>query len=141
LLLVPGIILGLMYALAVPVFVLEERGGSASLSRSSQLTKGHRGRIFLIYFLLIVLAVIISLVWQAPMTTALVLGGIRSPESVVCYQVASQFAGLLTRSLVGPVMTIALALMYYDERVRKEAFDLEHMMRQIDGLKPAAPTA
>jgi hypothetical protein len=141
LLLVPGIILGLMYALAVPVFVLEERGGSASLSRSSQLTKGHRGRIFLIYFLLIVLAVIISLVWQAPMTTAWVLGGIRSPESVVWYQVASQFAGLLTRSLVGPVMTIALALMYYDERVRKEAFDLEHMMRQIDGLKPAAPTA
>jgi hypothetical protein len=29
-------------------------------------------------------------------------------------------------------MTIALSLVYYDERVRKEAFDLEHMMQQMD---------
>jgi hypothetical protein len=29
-------------------------------------------------------------------------------------------------------MTIALTLVYYDERVRKAAFDLEHMIRQLD---------
>ena len=35
---------------------------------------------------------------------------------------------------------IALALVYYDERVRKEAFDLTHMMQQLEqaGASPVA---
>jgi hypothetical protein len=143
LLIVPGIILGLMYALAVPVAVLEGRGIRASLTRSSELTKGHRGRIFLIYFLLVTLTIIISLIWQAPLGVALAMAGpaARNPQSVMWFQVLSQFGGFLTRSLVGPVLTIALAVLYYDERVRKEAFDLEHMMRQIDGFAPSTPNA
>ena len=42
------------------------------------------------------------------------------------------FGSFVAQSLLGPIMTIALTLVYYDERVRKEAFDLEHMMRQLD---------
>jgi hypothetical protein len=30
--------------------------------------------------------------------------------------------------LFGPITAIALTLVYYDQRVRKEAFDIEHMM-------------
>lgn len=30
------------------------------------------------------------------------------------------------------MMTIGLSLFYYDERVRKEAFDLQHMMATLD---------
>jgi hypothetical protein len=33
---------------------------------------------------------------------------------------------------VGPLATIAFSLVYYDERVRKEAFDLQLMMTTID---------
>jgi hypothetical protein len=29
-------------------------------------------------------------------------------------------------------MTIGLSLLYYDQRVRKEAFDLQHMMATLD---------
>jgi hypothetical protein len=36
-------------------------------------------------------------------------------------------------------MTVALTLVYYDERVRKEAFDLEHMMRQLDTVVHLTP--
>jgi len=42
--------------------------------------------------------------------------------------------------LVGPLATIAFSLVYYDERVRKEAFDLQLMMATIDapGLQAAS---
>jgi len=34
--------------------------------------------------------------------------------------------------LTGPLATIGIALIYYDERVRKEAFDLQLMMASLD---------
>ena len=37
-------------------------------------------------------------------------------------------ANFLGGAMAGPVTTIALVLVYYDQRVRKEAFDLQHMM-------------
>jgi hypothetical protein len=37
--------------------------------------------------------------------------------------------------------TIALSLVYYDERVRKEAFDLQLMMMTLDATAPAPPPA
>jgi hypothetical protein len=48
------------------------------------------------------------------------------------WRVASLVATFLSSCLVGPLATIAFALVYYDERVRKEAFDLQLMMTTID---------
>lgn len=42
LLVIPGIILSLMFAVAIPAFVIENRGPVAALERSTQLTKGNR---------------------------------------------------------------------------------------------------
>ena len=39
--------------------------------------------------------------------------------------------GQLLQLLLYPVMACAFTLFYYDLRVRKEAFDLEHLSRQI----------
>ena len=134
LLIVPGILLGLRYSLAVPVAVLEDTGVSDSLSRSAALTKGHRGRILLVYLLLFVLLVIGSILWPvlATLFAAVVYSG--SPASQpVWLEVVLEFGNFVSQSLLSPIMTIALTLVYYDERVRKEAFDLEHMMQQLDG--------
>ncbi len=46
--------------------------------------------------------------------------------------------------LVGPIGTIAFSLMYYNLRVRKEAFDLQHLMVALgpgSGPVAAAPGA
>jgi hypothetical protein len=135
LLIVPGILLTLRYSLTIPVAVLEEKGVSGSLSRSATLTKGHRGRILLVYLLLGVLLIITSMLW--PFLTMLVAGifssAVRTGQTPAWTQVVLQFGNFVSQSLVGPIMTIALTLVYYDERVRKEAFDLEHMMQQLDG--------
>jgi hypothetical protein len=136
LLIVPGVVLMMTYALAIPVAVLEDTTVSESLSRSADLTRGQRGRIFLIYLLVFVLSTIITLLWQAPL--AVVATSLGTPP--IWVQVVVPFGSFVTRSLIGPFVPIALALVYFDQRVRKEAFDLEHMMQQLDGLTPDHPT-
>jgi hypothetical protein len=53
-------------------------------------------------------------------------------------QTVSAVMTFISQSLVGPLATIAFSLVYYDERVRKEAFDLQLMMATLDGAQPAA---
>ena len=54
---------------------------------------------------------------------------------------ASLAATFISQCLVGPLATIAFSLVYYDERVRKEAFDLQLMMTTIDATSlTASPT-
>jgi uncharacterized membrane protein len=66
LLVVPGIILSLMFAVAVPVAVIEGRGPIAALKRSSELTKGYKGLIFMTSFLWGVFIVVLNwvVVWS-----------------------------------------------------------------------------
>ena len=148
LLIVPGILQALKYAIAVPVAILEQNGVSASLSRSADLTKGHRGRIFVIYLLFAILLFIGSLVWQLP--AAFVAGvtiarsGAARPVTSLPWtaQAVALFGQFVTQAVLSPIMTIGITLIYYDERVRKEAFDLEHMMQQLDRTSVvASPTA
>lgn len=131
-LIVPGIILFLRWSLVVPVAVLEHVGMRDAMSRSATLTKGHRGRVFMIYFLFIVLTLVFAALWELPVMpaiTAAVQGGVQAPAWT---QVVLSIGSFVTATLASPLMTIAFSLMYYDERVRKEAFDLEHMLSQMD---------
>jgi hypothetical protein len=143
LLIIPGIILALMWALTIPVAVLEDKGLRDSVNRSAELTKGHRGRIFVIYFLFLVLFYAVILAWEIPIFAAVGIASRGQPITAI--PMWSQFAiplcAFLTQCLVGPLMTIGFSLVYYDERVRKEAFDLQHMMASLDspGATATAP--
>ena len=56
--------------------------------------------------------------------------------------IAVQIGSFLSQCLVGPLLTISFSLFYYDERVRKEAFDLQHMMATLDrGPASAVPAS
>ncbi len=135
LLIVPGILLALSWSVAVPVKVLEEKRASEAMSRSSELTKGDRGRIFVIWFLFLVASVGVSVLLHWPIQIA---AGARSIFAVqrmsTALQVASLMANFVSECLVGPLATIAFSLVYYDERVRKEAFDLQLMMTTLDSV-------
>jgi hypothetical protein len=141
-LIVPGILLALMWSLAVPVKVLEDKGVTDAMSRSSDLTKGDRGRIFVIWLLFIVLSIGISLLIQWPVELA---AGASSRAAMARagagWRVASLAAAFISTCLVGPLATIAFSLVYYDERVRKEAFDLQLMMTTIDAATVPGPPA
>jgi len=143
LLIVPGVLLGLMWALAVPAKVLENKGVFDAMSRSSELTQGSRGRIFVVGLLIVALSFGVSAVLQSPVFIVAGLKAFKGGTQALGtgWQVASQVATFISQCLVGPVGTIAFSLVYYDQRVRKEAFDLQLMMTTLDGtaLPSTAP--
>jgi hypothetical protein len=139
LLVVPGIYWALKYALAIPVTVLEGTGLSESLSRSSDLTKGNRGRIFVTYVLLVVLSWVVSLCLQFAFGLGLPFSRQNAPGMFTATRFAlTAVSGFINSSLVGPLLTISLTLIYYDERVRKEGFDLQLMMATLEGAPQSA---
>ena len=62
LLIVPGVILALMWSVAVPVLVTERRGVFESLGRSNELTRGAKGRILGIFVVVFIAYGIASMV-------------------------------------------------------------------------------
>ena len=134
LLIVPGIILGLMWALTIPVAVLEDTGLRDSVNRSAELTKGGRGRVFVIYILFAIMLWILYFAWMFPVL--LMVGLAAQKHHVVGVPLWTQLAipigSFISQSLAGPLMTIGFSLLYYDQRVRKEAFDLQHMIATLD---------
>jgi hypothetical protein len=132
-LIVPGILLAIRWSLAVPVKVLEGTDVGGAMSRSSQLTRGSRGRIFLIWILFFVVSLVLSFAVQWGIEIA---AGVKSllelRHAAVGYRIAHLVGTYIAQCLVGPLATIAFSLLYYDERVRKEAFDLQLMMQALD---------
>jgi hypothetical protein len=127
LLIIPGIILTLMWALTIPVVVLEGADLFEALGRSRQLTAGHRGRVFLIFLLFTGLTYLFTLILETPIFALMATKGVAAVRGggIIVFIYAISF---LVESLITPLMTIALSLMYYDERVRKEAFDIQLLM-------------
>jgi hypothetical protein len=136
LLIVPGILIALRFSLAVPVAVIEQETIRGAMSRSADLTEGHRWRILLIWVLFFLLTWVIAAVLGIPVGIATVMSagvggpGIVLPGWVLVMNVLSSF---VASCLAGPFMTIAFAVLYYDIRVRKEAFDLKLLMDARDG--------
>ncbi|MBZ5596696.1 MAG: hypothetical protein LAN83_00095 [Acidobacteriia bacterium] len=123
------------YSLAVQACVVEDLKIRPSLKRSAFLSKGSRSRILTVYTVFVVLSWIVAfgLVMLTSMLAAITGPGI--PALIATY-LASFLSGVLT----GPLATIGMSLVYYDERVRKEAFDLQLIMAGLD-TPAAAPAA
>jgi hypothetical protein len=120
------------YALAVPACTLERLPAKASVIRSKFLTRGRKGSIFLIYILTGVLTTALTYVLQLPgLMASHVLWFSAHTHMGTASLIWIYIAQFLGGAIAGPIVTIALALMYYDQRVRKEAFDLQLMMQAI----------
>jgi hypothetical protein len=132
-LIVPGILLAIRWSLAIPAMILEDKGSGDAMSRSSDLTQGSRGRIFVIWLLFVVLSIGVGMLLQWPIQLGAGVSARGALRRVALgWQVASVVATFISECLVGPLITIAFSLVYYDQRVRKEAFDLQLMMTTLD---------
>jgi uncharacterized membrane protein len=132
----------LSFAMGMAACVVEKKTAWDSLKRAWRLSQGTRGRIFVLYlliftlqgaaimisyFLILVIIVFASLAGRNPAAMAVAIS-----IGMVVYLVGafgSQVALL-------PVPWIALTLFYFDQRVRKEGYDIEWMMQQA-GLTEA----
>jgi hypothetical protein len=131
-----AITLFVRYALAVQACVVENIRVSEALKRSVALTKGSRSRVLTIYTLFIIM------IWVISAVTALIALALAAViRSAVFSAIAIQAANFVAGALTGPLVTIGMSLLYFDERVRKEAFDLQLMMSSLDSGNAAAATA
>lgn len=132
-----GVIAYCRYALAVPACAVEGLPIKYSLIRSKFLSKGNLGRVFAVYLLTLVITITIKTLLMAPVYMSpgafSFRTGLHLTPVLLGWSIAAEFLGAL---FAGPIAAIAMALVYYDERVRKEAFDLQVMM---DSMKPAGP--
>jgi hypothetical protein len=124
---IPGIILAVGLALAIPAVVLEPgRSASAALSRSWELTRGARWRLFALGVTLLVLLYVPFFAITGVLTFLLSRGGSSAVTGTASSTTiaALALAGIV-QIFIYPLFYCVLTVAYYDLRVRKEGFDLE----------------
>ena len=133
-----AVLMGLRYSLAVPACVVENLKARAALRRSIDLSKGSRGRIFLLGLLIFVIQFGLAMLTQAFFIVAL----INQPGHILpaWMQALQQIVGFFTNTFLGPIWATGIALFYFDQRVRREGYDIEWMM-QAAGMAVAPPAA
>lgn len=109
---VPGVIALLWFMFAPPVVMLEGLGGIQALKRSKQLAQGHLGRNFLVLLVTMIIGGVVGGL----------IGGIFGLLGMV-QSFAYRLVLVAVQTLITPFSIIAMILLYYDLRVRKEAYD------------------
>ncbi len=135
----------LRLSLAFPACVIEQIRAWPALKRSTSLTQGTRGRIFLLYLLAVVLTWLLSFGVTVPLAiVGALLPGAGSPQFAqtagVIVILILYGAAFAVQALIRPVYGIALTLFYYDQRIRQEGFDIEWMMQRAGLAVPPPPT-
>jgi uncharacterized membrane protein len=111
---VPGIIIYIMLSVSVPALI-EERGGVLhSMKRSRELTKGSRGRIFLLILIIAILYFVIAGVFGVLL--AMVAG-----DNVPLQALVAGVSGVIT----GVFAAIMIASLYFELRTVKEGATVE----------------
>lgn len=131
-----GIVLGIAVmlraiagvALFLPGIVIEGLSGYGSLKRGLELSKGGRGRIITVLLLSwIFIFVPLSATYFVTGTSA----ALYDPDALATGVVSmGQFAvqqllGMLASGFTTPFLVACVLLLYYDQRIRREAYDLE----------------
>jgi hypothetical protein len=133
--LVYGIIMSLRYSLAIPACTVENLTARAAIRRSIQLSKGSRGRIFMLGLLALIIQLGLTGITQG----FFILAGVKHQGVLpVWMSVVQQLLAFLTNTFVGPIYATGFTLFYYDQRVRKEGYDIERMMHNA-GMTPSLP--
>jgi hypothetical protein len=130
-----AILMGLRYALALPACVLEDLNTRAALRRGIDLSKAGRGRIFVLGLLVGVIKVGVVSISQGFFFIAAFKhhGQVGAGLTAI-----SQVIGFFTNTFLGPIYATGITLLYYDQRVRHEGYDIEWMMQSAGLAVPPA---
>ncbi|MBL1119783.1 hypothetical protein JK364_46890 [Streptomyces sp. 110] len=122
------------FSLAAPALMLEKQGIIKALRRSFKLVRGSWGRVFGVQLLAVVLVFIVGAIIEIPTSlVAMVIGGDNamdwlSGESVSVgwtFLIVVGVGGVISSTITFPISAGVTALLYMDQRIRREALDLE----------------
>jgi hypothetical protein len=135
--LIYAIFMGLRYSLALPACVVENLPARQAIRRSIDLSKGSRWRILVLGLLVVIVEFGLVLVTQI---FFFIVAFQNHGELSLGLRALQQVISFFTNSFIGPIYATGFTLFYYDQRVRKEGYDIEWMM-QAAGLAAPAPVA
>ena len=140
-LLLVGLLAGLMgaiwiwvrYSLASPALMLEKQGVITSMRRSAKLVRGSWWRVFGVQMLATILVVIVASIIQMPATF---IGALVSGQGMSVFTsgasgtgwaflIATGIGAVIASTVTFPIRAGVTALLYLDQRIRREALDLE----------------
>ena len=123
-----GYILYLRNMLAVPACVTERLTVRQSMRRSKGLAAGGKARIFVMQLVLLALYFVVGML-QMPFSM-LAMFSVLKQHGIASYilQSITVIIGFLGHTVVTPILAIGITLLYFDARVRKEAFDIAVLM-------------
>lgn len=114
-------------SLAAPALVLEEVGPIKALGRSWQLTRDQWWRIFGITLLANLIVGMISNIIQLPTAAIMVASAGDAGTPSVGAVLAVELVSVVVSALTAPFTAGVTALLYLDQRIRKEALDVTLM--------------
>ncbi len=125
------------FALSAPILVLERRGVRGAMRRSAAVVRGHWWRTFGAMLLTLVITIFAQfLVLPLPFTIAqrAVISANPDPSGwpLLAYVAIGAAGRIIAGTILTPFNAGVIALLYADQRMRREAFDLELQMDPPD---------
>jgi hypothetical protein len=128
-----GVYLAVRWSLSVAAMMAEDIGPIASMSRSWSLVRGQWWRTFGIILIVLIMR---SIIGAALGFLFGIIAGVATTGDVQLAVVA--VGSTLLGAIISPLVTIAIVLLYFDLRVRKEGLDLDQLAQQASpGPAPA----
>lgn len=123
-LVVPGIYLAVRFLFVSQAVVIERTSIGEAFSRSGMLVRGSWWRVFGIFIVLTILVGVFTAAGSGIAQAVAHIGGAGD-------QALGTVISAIVRILIAPIQLTALTLLYYDLRIRKEGFDIEHLARNM----------
>lgn len=120
---IPGFVWGIRYCFALPIVVLERRAYKSAFRRSRELVDGSWWRLFGAFLIATFGFYVIVFLLGTIIYIPLVLSGVQQDPALGWACSAFYFAM--------PVLFIYPVLLYYDMRVRKEAFNVQTIREAV----------
>ncbi|MFB7321431.1 glycerophosphoryl diester phosphodiesterase membrane domain-containing protein [Streptomyces sp. NPDC056190] len=147
---VPAVWLWIRFSLAPPALMLEKQGITKAMSRSAKLIRGSWWRIFGIQLLAVLIVFLVAVVIAIPFGVAAIafsgnalsdfLNG--TPQFGWSYLIISGLGNVIGSTITFPIAAGITVLLYVDQRIRREALDLDLARAAgVQGYSSGAPAS
>jgi membrane-anchored glycerophosphoryl diester phosphodiesterase (GDPDase) len=136
--------LGGLLAYVLQAMMVEGRGVFEAVNRSTKLARGHSRRLATVFFFTTFVSFSAWMLLVTPLIYIGVAEGYSlnpwsASEAPVWYRVGFQVMWQASSILLAPIWMLGLSLLYIDERVRQEGYDIELAAERVFGTMPDVP--
>jgi hypothetical protein len=121
-----------MRALAVPALMLEPVGIFGAIGRAIRLSRRQFWRLLGLLLLMTLVVGVAGAILRAPFSIAgqvVVTASTDTGHGLLVYLVLTAVGTVLSSAFLQPFVAAVMALLYIDQRIRKEAYDVELLSR------------